>query len=126
MPGPVESAIRRSITPGMTLHTPSRRAPFVVVAIDREGVVLLMGVGQWPTRLTWECLEGIVPYLRDHGGEVMIGGQHTVVGRPGTLDAYLKACVSRTTAGWVASMLTTAGILELVDDRPARVRLGRS
>jgi len=61
--------------------------PFTVDRLDSLGVALLLGQGQWRTRLTWECLEGIVPYMRDHrGSTLVIGGQQTVHGQPGTLD----------------------------------------
>ncbi len=44
-------------------------------------------------------------------------------GKPGTLDGYLKGCVKRTTAGWVAVVLDQAGVVEIIHDRPARIRL---
>jgi hypothetical protein len=123
--GDVEEAIRASIYPGQILHTPSRSAPFKIKLIDSEGVVLLLGKGEWETRLTWDCLEGVVPYLREYGGEIEIGGRHEVEGRPGTLDGYLKECLTRTTAGWVAAMLEEADIVTIIRDRPARVKLKR-
>ena len=123
--GPVEKAIRSSVHEGQVLHTPSRGAPFTVERIDAKGVVLLLGKGQWWTRISWTCLEGVVPYIRHHGGIVDIGGQHVTEGRPGTLDGYLKGCIKRTTAGWVAVLLKTAGVLEIVHQRPARVALAR-
>ena len=119
----VEQAIRLHVHPGQVLHTPSRKAPFVVERIDSDGVVLLLGKGQWWTRIRWECLEGVIPYIRQHGGIVDIGGQHAVKGRPGTLDGYLKGCLKRTTAGWVAVLLETAGIVGILRTRPARVRI---
>ena len=121
--GPVEKAIRASVVQGQVMHTPSRNAPFVIDRIDSQGIVLLLGRGEWPTRLTWECLEGVVPFIDSHGGIVDIGGRHDVVGNPGTLDEYLKSCLKTTTAGWVAVVLDTAGVLEIVHSRPGRVRL---
>lgn len=119
----VEEAIRASVREGQLLHTPTRQAPFQVERIDSDGVVLLLGKGRWSTRISWKCLEGVVPYLRQHGGIVDIGGRHEVQGRPGTLDGYLKGYVNRTTAGWVAVLLETAGVVEIVHSRPARVRI---
>ena len=119
----VELAIRESIRPGQQLVTPSQGKPFVVDRVDSKGVVLLLGSGEWPTRIIWTCLEGIVPFIRDHGGEVSIGGRHEVKGNPGTLDEWLKGCVKRTTAGWVAVVLAEAGVVEIIHDRPQRVRL---
>lgn len=122
--GPVEMAVRRAISPGQRLHTPTRRAPFTVERVDSQGVVLLLGKGQWATGLSWECLEGVIPFIVRHGGVVPIGGRHEVTGNPGTLDEHLKGCISRTTAGWVAAMLDEAGVLRIIHDRPATVRLG--
>jgi hypothetical protein len=119
----VESAIRESTIPGQLLLTPSRSKPFTVDRIDNEGVVLLLGRKEAATRLTWACLEGTVPFIRSHGGAVPIGGRHDVEGNPGTLDEWLKGCINRTTAGWVAVVLETAGIVDVVGTTPQSVRL---
>ncbi len=119
----VELAIRESIGTGQELQTPSRKKPFIVARLDGDGMVLLLGAKRAATRLTWSCLEGIVPFIQGHGGEVPIGGRHDVEGNPGTLDEWLKGCVNRTTAGWVAVVLETAGIVEILEVRPQRVRL---
>ncbi len=121
--GPVQTAVRNSLHPSQVLRTPSQAAPFTVSRIDEVGVVLLLGSGEWATRLTWDCLEAIVPFLKQHGGSVRIGGRHDVDGNPGTLDEHLKRCTKRTTAGWVASMLDEAGVLRILRGRPARVEL---
>jgi len=39
------------------------------------------------------------------------------------LDGYLKRCIKRQTANYVAVVLERAGVLELDRERPARVRL---
>ena len=119
----VEDSVRRSILPGAELRTPARKKPFWVEQIDGQGVVLLLGEGRWPARLSWDCLEGVVPFVRDLGGEVPIGGRHDVVGNPGTLDEWLKGCIKTTTAGWVAVLLEEAGIVRITETRPQRVRL---
>jgi hypothetical protein len=69
----VEESIQQSIHPGQELRTPARDMPFWVERIDKEGVVLLLGRKRWPTRLSWSCLEGAVPFIRERGGEVPIG-----------------------------------------------------
>jgi hypothetical protein len=120
--GPVEQAIRRAVRTGQRLATPVRAAPFVVESIDGEGVVLGLGAGRWRTRLSWSCLEGILPFLAGKGW-VEIGSRYEVEGRVGTLDCYLKQCVKRATAGWVAALLETAGVVEVARSRPAKVRL---
>jgi len=104
------------------MQTPTRNAPFVVDRVDSDGIVLLLGPGEWATRLTWECSEGVVPFIDSHGGIVDRGGRHEVAGSPGTLDEYLKGCISRTTAGWVAVVLDTVGVVEIIDSRPGTVR----
>ena len=88
--------------------------------------MLLLGKGQHPARLSWGCLEGVVPFIERAGGDVRIGGQNDVEGIPGTLDEYLKEFTTTNTAGWVAALLEAAGIIEIIDGRPARVRVGRA
>jgi excisionase family DNA binding protein len=74
-PGVVQQAVRAAVSEGQALYTPTRQAPFKVDKIDTDGLVLLMGKGEWATRLSWEHLEGVVPYIRQHGGVVDIGGR---------------------------------------------------
>jgi hypothetical protein len=85
-------------------------------------VVLLLGKGEWPVTLGWDCLEGAVPFLAERG-TIDIGGRHSVAGNPGTLDEYLKGCTPVNTSGWVAVLLEEAGIVAVVRERPAKVRL---
>lgn len=120
--GPVEQAIRSRLHEGQVLHTPTQAKPFKVGRIDADGVVLLLGAGEWPARLTWPCLEGVVPFLQERG-TIPIGGRHVSEPNPGTLDEYLKGCTQVDTAGWVAVLLEQAGVVEVLRGRPARVRL---
>jgi hypothetical protein len=46
-----------------------------------------------------------------------------VEGNPGTLDGYLKGCIKRDTAAWVARVLADAGVVQLDLGPPVRVRL---
>jgi hypothetical protein len=119
----VERAIRGSVFPHQRLKTPSRGKPFTVDRLESKGIVLLLGQGAWATRISWDCLEGLIPFIREHEGEMPIGSRHDVEGNPGTLDEWLKGCVKRTTAGRVAVVLETAGIVDIVGYRPQRVRL---
>jgi hypothetical protein len=122
--GAVEAAIRARVRSGMTLTTPARGKPFEVERIDGRGVVLLLGAKRTATPISWKCWEGIPGYLKSKGSEVDIGGRYTVAGNPGTLDAYLKPCAwGRATAGWVAAVLEVAGVVNIIQSRPARVRL---
>lgn len=121
--GDVQYAVQGRIGEGQTLHTPTRRQPFRVGRIDSTGVVLLLGRKEAHTLLTWGCLEGVIPYLRRHGGEAEIGGRYDTAPHEGTLDEYLKGFVNRATAGWVAALLEAAGMVEIVREHPARVKL---
>jgi hypothetical protein len=120
--GPVERAVRSTLAAGEELVTPAQGAPFVVERMDDAGIVLLLGRGRWPARLTWECIEGIAPYLAGRGW-APIGTTFETEGQAGTLDAYLKGCTKTATAGWVAAVLERAGVVEIDRSRPASVRL---
>jgi hypothetical protein len=106
--GPIETAIRAHISPGIRLPTPTGRSTFIVHELNSRGIVLLLGLKQAWTPLSWDCLEGIPDVLRDRGW-VRIGANRDVVGTPGTLDAYLKGCLKRQTADYVAVVLERAG-----------------
>lgn len=120
--GPVKRAIRGAVGTGQRLATPVRAAAFIVESIDGEGVVLGLGAGRWRTRLSWSCLEGILPFLAGKGW-VEIGSRYEVEGKVGTLDGYLMRCVKRATGAWVAALLETAGLVDVLRSRPAKVRL---
>jgi hypothetical protein len=67
-------------------------------------------------------LEGVPELLRDRGW-MRVGANRDVHGNPGTLDGYLKTCLKRQAANYVAVVLERAGVLELDRGTPARVRL---
>jgi len=120
--GVVEAAIRAHITPGLRLPTPTGRASFIVHELNARGIVLLLGPKHAWTPLSWDCLEGIPDVLRNRGW-MRVGANRDVAGNPGTLDAYLKGCLKRQTADYVAVVLERAGLVDLDRDLPARVRL---
>ncbi len=124
MAGPVQAAIRAHVRAGARLPTPTGRAVFVVHELNPTGIVLLLGPKRAWTPLSWECLEGIPEFLRGHTW-VRVGANRDVHGNPGTLDEYLKGCMKRQTADYVAVVLERAGIVELDRDLPARVRLSK-
>jgi hypothetical protein len=97
---PVEQAIRAKFRTPTTLHTLGQGRPFVLERIDHNGIVLLLGTQRNCTLLQWGCLEGIVPFLRRLPGWVPAGGTFVVDGELGTLDEYLKDCISRQTSRW--------------------------
>jgi hypothetical protein len=106
------------------LETPTRGARFIVKEISETGVILLLGEQEAHTPFTWVCIEGIADYLRGRGW-VRIGSKYDVDADPDTLDAYLKGCTKRATAGWVAAVLEAAGVIDINRSRPAAVRLNR-
>jgi hypothetical protein len=120
----VEAAIRASVRSGEVLPTPTGTATFVVDKMDADGLSLLLGPKMTRTLLTWCCLEGVPGYLRGQGW-VPVGANRDVHGNYG-LDGYLKRCVKRQTANYVAVVLERAGLLDLSRGRPAQVRLADS
>jgi hypothetical protein len=107
----------------MTLRTYGQGKPFVLQTIDADGIVLLLGRQEAHTRITWACLESVVPFLRSRRGWVPAGGQHSVSGEPGTLDAHLKRYLKRDVARWLVRVLAEAGVAEVDEGPPLRLRL---
>jgi len=122
MSGPVEAAIRAHVPAGTCLPTPTGRATFLVHELSSTELVLLLGPKQTRTPFTWICLEGVSEFLRRRGW-IRVGANRDVRGAPGTLDGYLKGCIKRQTADYIAVVLESAGLVELDRERPARVRL---
>lgn len=120
--GPVERAVKMAVHMGDKLHTPAQGAEFEVAKIDRKGIVLLLGKKQAWTPLKWDCLEGIPGFLKGRGW-VEIGSKFDTSADPQTLDGYLKRCIKRATAGWVAVILERAGVVEIDRSRPIKVRV---
>ena len=110
--GPVEQALRRTFSAPATLHTLGRSKPFVLRAIDSDGIVLLLGRKQARTRLPWDCLESVPLFLRSQPGWVPVGGARAVAGEPGTLDEHLKQYVKRDVARWLVRVLLDAGVVQ--------------
>ncbi len=121
--GPVEHAIRMKLRAPATLYTVGQRKPFRLSAIEADGIVLLLGKGEWHTHLSWECLESIPAFLRGQSGWVPAGGARSVAGEPGTLDEHLKGYLKRDVARWLARVLADAGIVDLAEGPPLRLRL---
>jgi hypothetical protein len=120
--GLVLTAIRSEIQEGAKLLTPTGRAEFVVGAINSRGVVLLLGQKQTATPINWDCLEGAAQFLRGRSW-IPIGSNRDLSGNPGTLGEYMKRHAQRQTANYVAALLKSAGVVELSEERPARVGL---
>lgn len=125
MSGPAERAIRDHIVAGTRLPTPTGTATFVVHQLRQTDVVLLLGQTEAWTPLRWEWLEGALKFLQGRGW-VHVGANRVLPGDPATLDGYLKGCLKRQTANYVAVLLERADLVELDRERPARVRLRAS
>lgn len=121
--GPVERAVRTRYGGPARLSTVGQGKPFTLTTIDAEGIVLLLGQGQWHTRLSWDCLESIPAFLRGEDGWVPAGGVHSVSGEPGTLDEHLKRYLKRDVARWLAVVLRDAGVVDLSEGPPLKLRL---
>ncbi len=121
--GPVEQAIRARFRTPETLYTYGQRKPFVLDRLDQRGIVLLLGAQRNYTPLTWECLEGIIPFLRSRRGWISAGGTYLVEGEQDTLDEHLKNCIARQTSRWVTVVLREAGLVDVDMGPPLRLRL---
>lgn len=121
MTGRIESAIRRSVSPGELLATPTGRGQFKVAHYTTEGLVLLLGAKEAWTPLPWQAMEGVPNFLRGRDW-VAIGGLYSTDSQPGSMDEYMKSYLKRATAGWVAVVLERAEVLVINRSRPARVK----
>lgn len=122
MAGPVEQAIRARIPSGVRLPTPTGRGEFVVHEIGPTGLVLLLGEKRAWTPFSWNCIEGIPGFLRGRGW-VSVGANRDVHNDAPNLDGYLKRCIKRQTANYMAVVLERADVVELDRETPAQVRL---
>jgi hypothetical protein len=120
--GPIETAIRKCVTPGAVLSTPTGRGRFSVAEIDTKGPVLLLGRKEARTLIPWLALEGLPGFLGAESWSV-IGSVFDQAADPTTLDGYMKRFVNRATAGWVACLLEAAGVVQIDRRPPARVRM---
>lgn len=118
---PVETAIRATIHEGDCLNTPAQGKPFGVAKMSGDGIVLELGEQRTPTRFTWACLEGVLPFLEKHGRVPITGSGMSKEIVQGTLDGYLKGYVYRYTASYVAALLEKAGVVTIDTTRPASV-----
>ena len=121
--GPVEGAIRQQFSRvPVTLTTYGRGVPFEF-DYDRDGILLRLGDGRWPSTLPWSCLEKVPPsFSSSQRGWVVAGGYHSVTGVPGTLDAFLKGWQKTDVARWLVRVLAEARVVDVDDGRPLRLR----
>ncbi len=84
--------------------------------------MLLLGAKEARTPLPWQAMGGVPGFLRGRGW-VAIGSLYSTGSQPGSMDEYMKSCLRRATAGWVAVVLERAGVLMINRSRPGRVKL---
>lgn len=119
-PGLVEQAIRRSVTSGARLTTPSDHAQFIVAEISEQHLVLLLGPKQARTPIPWAALEELGTWLPGRRWET-VGQTYRTSAEEGTVDGILKKYVRRATANRVVAVFAEARLID-VDIRPLRVR----
>ena len=120
--GKVERAIREAIHPGMQLATPGQARPFEIAEINTDGIVLLLGQGQWRTPIPWDALEGLAHLLRGRGW-VRTSAAYEYSDDVTTPSGHLKQYVYRETSNCVMVVLEQAGVVELDRRRPNKARL---
>lgn len=125
-PGVIETAIRKSVLPGMILRTVPARSPFEVQNLSEGALVLLFGKKRTRTTIPWTCLESVMRLLV-RGDWIEIRSVHDVEGVRGSLDGHIKSNggPARTTGGYVAAVLEAANVVDVDLNRPAKVRLSR-
>ena len=109
--GPVEREVRRHCSNGTVLDTPSKQSDFITSELNESGIRIdKIGVQY----ITWESLEGVVPYLQDLGGTVKIGAVMSANVEPNTLESYMRDCigVNIMTGTYVAAILENAHVVE--------------
>ena len=120
--GQVQRQVRRHCAEGENIPTSTGRSYFTVIAIRPEGI--RVSSGQWQSSMiTWDVLEGVVPYLSGKG-DVEIGAVNDRLGKPGTLDDYFKQHLTKSrVVTYVAPILVKSGVVEYVGRSPMKVRL---
>ncbi len=125
--GPVETKIRRCISAPSTLLSIPGNAPFKVVQMTNDHLVLSFGHSASITKFRWDCLEGVAGFLQDRGW-VPIGARREAgfdaENPPQTLDQYLKSAGPRlVSGGYITRVLQNAKIVDANSTRPASVKL---
>ena len=126
--GCVERAIR-DLGEGFQMLPPNRICggnigqPFDIFRFESDIVRLRVGKMGAPINLKWSELEGVVPFVRNLGGEIEVKPVKAVVGLPTSLDGYLKQNQKVMRSTYAASLLHHAGVVEVLCTKPYRVRL---
>ena len=113
--GPVEQAVRQALGSGCILLTPGLGIPATnqkeFTATPCAGFVNISPITK--QYVTWEILEGVIPYMLERNGIIEIGAKNSADSKPDTLDSYLKSSykVALRTATYVAPILEKAGVV---------------
>ena len=114
----VERAIRSTFSSPVTLHAVGQHKPFVLDEIDRRGIVLLLGTKQAHTRLSWECLEDVVPFLGANAVGYRRAGTTASRASPAPSTSTLSTTSNAMSRGGSASSYATLALSGSTKDRP--------
>jgi hypothetical protein len=118
----VVEEITRKISPGTLLTTPSGRSKFVFDHIDSDRIFLNIGETRTSLVIPISCFQDIMETLKDKRC-IKIGAIYKNTNED-TLDTLIKKYTHGTSASsYVASILEKAEIIEILKERPAKVRL---
>lgn len=120
--GPVERAIRETFQPPSALGTVVKDQPFTLQAFGDDSLVLLVGPQKAYTELKWSWLEDVPGYLTGRSW-VVVSAIRNSEATFGTFDDYFRKWLQRSVGSQVATLLETAGVIEVQRGTRARLRL---
>jgi len=132
MPPDAWQSVRRSVRVGDELLTPgrgippTRQAPFWVVEVRRDEVVIEIGPAGTRNRLPGEGFAAVVRHLKAGVGSPRIAAAHTTEPTPGSVDEVIRPYMrfDRALGNYVAAILQHAGLVDYVmKGRQKHVRL---
>jgi hypothetical protein len=120
--GPVENAFRTAFEPPVALGTVVKSQPFTLQSLGDDGLVLLVGPQKAYTELKWSWLEGVPGFLTGRSW-VVVSATRNSEAAFGTFDDYFRKWLQRSVGSQVATLLETAGVVEVQRGTRARLRL---
>lgn len=106
----VEQAIRKALSPGQGMKTPTG-SDFVVESLDHDGIK----VDKLTQSIFWNVLSGVPKYMASLGGTVAIGAKRGSAD-PGTLEKFLQSAHGNVTmrASYAAPILDAASVVGIL------------
>ncbi len=113
--GPVEERIRATLVPGCPLSIPKRRGRFRIGEFYASGMTIITGAANVNTFISWDCLEALVPKLKQMNSPVRVFGNHDpdYHGIPRFVEDCLASWFTRSMGPWITGLLAAAGIVNL-------------